>query len=95
MTDTIFDQKLLVDIDTGRVLRADGRVFLSARNIDAHPFMTFRMKDGEGTVFAGPDAKRRALARQRGEGEGALDAVEYEVRSIVAGIVELQKVEGS
>lgn len=89
MTSTIFDSKLLVDIESGRVLRADDRVYVSERNIDAHPFVA---RDG-GIVFAGPDAARRKLARQRGEGESFLDAVEYEVHSEVAGLVELQKVE--
>lgn len=98
MTSTIFDSKLLVDIESGRVLRADDRVFVSARNIDAHPFMTWLggkvgTDERPDTVFAGPDAARRKLARSRGEGEEFLDAVEYEVHSVVAGIVELQKVE--
>lgn len=97
MTSTTFEGKLLVDIETGRVLRADDHLFVSARNIDAHPFMTWLDHRASGTlehadvVFAGPDAARRRLARKRGEGESHLDAVEYEVHSIIDGVVELQK----
>lgn len=99
MTTTETSGKLLVDIETGRVLRADDRVFVSARNIDAHPFMAWLdlftgwVNDGSPVVFAGPDATRRRLARKRGEGETFLDAIEYEVLSIVDGVIELQKKE--
>lgn len=98
MTTTEISGKLLVDIETGRVLRADDRVHVSARNIDAHPFMTWLDLVGphagrERVVFAGPDATRRRLARKRGEGETFLDAIEYEVMSIVDGTIELQKKE--
>lgn len=48
--------KLLLDPETGRVLRCDDQVTISQRLLDSHPFIV-----GTSAVyFAGPDAPRAA-----------------------------------
>lgn len=80
MTATLNEGKLLVDYETGRVLRADDEVQVTLQFLDSHPFIACLARDNyDRTYFVGPDARRRALARSRGEGEKLLDAVEYEV----------------
>lgn len=91
MTSTLNEGKLLVDYETGRVLRGDDEVIVSERFLDSHPFVA-RVYQG-GVYFVGPDCKRRALARQRGSGEVGLYAVEYEVHATIAGMVTLRKKE--
>lgn len=83
--------KLLVDIETGRVLRADDEITVTERYLHSHPFIYHVGLDD--TYFAGPDAQRRARARAAGEGELNLNAVEYTAVTRVAGAVTLQKVE--
>lgn len=85
--------KLLVDLETGRVLRADDQVTCTEQYLNSHPFI-FHIVVGEtDAYFAGPDAFRRAKARASGTGEGRLRATEYEALSRVDGNVSLQKVE--
>lgn len=79
--------QLLVDLETGRVLRGDDAPVVSQRWLDSH---TFIEQEG-GTVFAGPDARRAAAARRRGESTAHLDVYEYEVHSVIAGFVHLQR----
>ena len=85
------EPKLLVDLDTGRVLRGDDSPVVSERWLRAHPFID--TADGGRTYFAGPDATRAALASKRGEPIGHLDAWQYESTRQVAGAVHLQRVE--
>lgn len=85
--------KLLVDEETGRVLRADDQLVVSRRYCETHSFI--RIVDGPriDTIFAGPDAGRRARARRSNEGEEGLDAVEFSLLREIGGTLHLQKVE--
>jgi len=92
---TLAEGKLLVDYENGRVLRADDEVIVSERFLDSHPFAARPLEgctQGD-TVFVGPDAKRRALARQSGNGENGLDAVEYEISVRIAEMLTMRKKE--
>lgn len=86
------EPKLLVDLETGRVLRGDEAPVVSRRYVDSHPFIELVEGSRADTLFVGPDARRRKLARQRGEGEATLDAWEYEIQAEVAGSLRLQRV---
>lgn len=79
MTTSITTGKLLVDYETGRVLRADDETEVTPRFVESHPFIEHRAIRGDIVIFAGPDARRRMAARVNGEGERHLDAVEYEL----------------
>lgn len=93
MTTTEATNKLLVDEETGRVLVADDVAYVSRRYCDTHSFIRLVQGGRADTVFAGPDAGRRARARQSGEGESGLDAIEFTVTRAVAGTLSLRKVE--
>lgn len=82
------EPKLLVDLEDGRVVRGDDAPVISRRYADAHPFI----EEVPGSLFVGPDARRRKLARQRQEGERHLDAREYLIQAEVAGSLRLQRV---
>lgn len=78
MTTAETTRRLLVDYETGRILRPDDMVVASFRFLDTHPYIHKSTRDDQPpTWFVGPDARRRALARSRGEGEEFLDAAEY------------------
>lgn len=85
--------KLLVDEESGRVLRADDFLVVSRRYCETHSFI--RIVDGPrmDTLFAGPEAGRRARARRSAEGEAGLDAIEFAVLREIGGTLHLQKVE--
>jgi hypothetical protein len=78
---------LLVDYETGRVLRADDEVVISEKVAFSHPFM---WQNGP-TWFAGPEAKRAARAHAAGLSTRRLDTVEYEMTRNSAGSMTLQK----
>lgn len=79
--------QLLVDIETGRVLRGDDHPSISRRYADSHPFI----EEENGTLFAGPHARRAALCRRRGETIKHLDVYEYEIQDEVVGILRLNR----
>lgn len=81
--------KLLVDEETGSVLIADQFACVSRRYCETHSFI--RIVPGTKTVFAGPDAQRRALARARNEGEAFLDAVELTIIREYAGMLQVAR----
>lgn len=86
--------KLLVDYETGRVLRGDDEVVLSERVLLTHPFIWHCNVTGADEVyFAGPQAQHAARARAAASSTRNLDAVEYVVIRSEAGAVTLQKVE--
>lgn len=89
MTHSVMEHKLLVDWETGRVLRGDDSPSISRRMTQNHPFIEV----ADDVLFVGPDARRRAIARQRGEGELGLGADEYEIRAEVDGVLQLQRVQ--
>lgn len=74
-------EKLLVDIEQGRVLEAPQRVEAGRQFLESHPFIARCFMPEEGRLvdlyFVGPDAHRRVAARSQGTGEGGLDAIEY------------------
>lgn len=78
---------LLVDYETGRVLRADDEAVISEKVAFSHPFM---WQNGP-MWFAGPEAKRAARAHAAGVSTRRLDAVEYEMTRNSAGSMTLQK----
>lgn len=87
--------KLLVDIESGHVLRADDQVTCTERYLHSHPFIFHVKVHGlEEVYFAGPDAQRAARGRAAGEPTRFLHAIEYVVLSRIAGAVTLQRVEG-
>ena len=51
------DGKLLVDVETGRVLRCDDEVTVTLRYLESHPFIHEHFRT-LGTWLAGPDADR-------------------------------------
>lgn len=82
----IATRRLLVDYETGRVLRPDDIVVASERFLETHPFIARSAREDQPpTWFVGPDARRRALARGRGEGEDFLDAVEFTLLELGGG----------
>lgn len=92
-TPTETSGKLLVDLETGRVLRADDQLVLTRRMAETHPFIeTVETWEGD-VLFAGPEAGRRAGARRRNEGEKHIDAIEFEIVAQVGDDLHLQKVE--
>lgn len=78
---------LLVDLETGRVLRGDDHPIISRRMADSHPFIV----EESGSLFVGPDAERRARARKHAQGERNLDAIEYAISDEVAGALRLTR----
>lgn len=87
--------KLLVDYETGRVLRGDDEVVLTTKVLHTHPYIWHCNVTGADEVyFAGPQAQRAARSRAAAQPTRYLDAVEYAVVRSEAGIVTLQKVEG-
>lgn len=82
--------KLLVDIEFGTVLRADDRLRMTRRAIEAHPWMAIAQS---GEVVAGPEYERAAERVDRGELVIDLAVVHYQVIGEVDGVLELQKVE--
>lgn len=83
------EPKLLVDLESGRVLRGDDSPIVSRRWADTHPFI---VQQGQ-SLFVGPEAERRARARKHSEAERHFDAWEYEITDDVAGFLRLQRVE--
>jgi len=87
---------LLVDYETGRVLRADDQATITQRVLDSHPFIeSCGGVDEPIVVFAGPDARRAVDARRRGEPTTFHRVTEYEVHGELGGLLTLQKVEYS
>lgn len=86
--------RLLVDLESGRVLRSDDSVETTTRLIDVHPFMAqgYSVTNLRYEVFAGPDCRRAVEAVSRGTLAEELDVVRYEVVADVAGLLTLQKV---
>lgn len=87
---TNHEPKLLVDYETGRVLRGDVEPIVSRRWLDSHPFVAMAHRR---TYFVGPEAVRAANALERGETTRHLDAWRFDVVREVAGAVHLQRVE--
>jgi hypothetical protein len=87
--------RLLVDLETGRVLRADDTVEITQRLIDTHPFMTsgYSVTMLRHEVFAGPDCAAAVQAIQHGQSVDPFAVVRYEVVANVAGLLTVQKVE--
>lgn len=81
------EPKLLVCIESGRVLRGDDHPMISRRYADSHPFI----EEVPGTIFAGPHARRAAECRRRGMSTRHLDVHEYEIHSEVAGGLRLTR----
>lgn len=90
ITETInHEGRLLVDYETGRVLRGDDEVTLTERVLLTHPFIWHC----DEVYFAGPQGQFAARARAAGASTRHYDAVEYAVVRSEAGIITLQKVE--
>lgn len=84
---TNHEPKLLVDIDTGRVLRGDDHPIISRRYADSHPFIECTGR----SLFAGPDAARAARTSRSGASVQHLDVYEYEIQDEVAGGLRLNR----
>jgi len=80
--------KLLLDDETGRVLRADDTLVVSQRYLDTHPYVA--SSRGSASYFIGPDAP----AEVRGVSNRG-DFLVFEPTQVVDGQVTLQKVEAS
>lgn len=81
------EPKLLVCIESGRVLRGDDHPIISIRWANSHPFIE---RAGR-TLFAGPDAARAVRVTASGGSVRHLNVYEYEISDEVAGGLRLTR----
>ena len=81
--------KLLVDPETGRVLRADGEVMISRRALDSHPYICRIYVGDDWHYVAGPGAY---AAKRTGHLNPSGNDVQYRVVEDVAGLFTIHKV---
>lgn len=77
--------KVLIDLETGRVLDGPPSAVTSRKYLESHPFV--EISEDAGTLYAGPDA----LKAQRGETNDG-DYVEYVITREVDGFLHLERI---